>query len=64
MVEVMAKGLSILESAKLKDSEMFAWYVVAQETKAQAYKQALQLRDQHRSFKGRERRLKEMKYEG
>ena len=45
MVEVMAKGLSILESAKLKDSEMFAWYVVAPETKAQASKQVVPLRD-------------------
>ena len=34
IVEVMTKELLILGSIKLKDSEMFARYVVAQETNA------------------------------
>jgi len=47
----------------LKESQMFARYVVAQETKAQASKQAIQLRDRHQSFKERRQRPKELKYE-
>jgi len=38
IVEVMTKKLSILRLTKLKNSEMLARYVVAQETKAQACK--------------------------
>jgi len=45
MVEVMTKELSIFGSTKLKDIEMFGRYVVAQVKKAQASKQAVQLRD-------------------
>ena len=63
MEEVMMKELSILGLRKLKDSEMFVRYVVAQEKKAQTSKQAIQLRDQHQSFKEREQCLKELKYE-
>jgi len=63
MVEVMTKELSILGSTTLKDSEMFARYVVAQETKAQTSKQAIQLRDRHQSFKERQQCLKKLKYE-
>ena len=51
MVEVMTKELSILGTTKLKDSEMFARYVLAQETKAHASKQVVQLRDRHESLK-------------
>jgi len=63
MVEVMTKELSILGSTKLKDSEVFGQYVIAQETNAQASKQVMQLRDRHQSFKEREQCLKEIKYE-
>jgi len=63
MVEVMTKELSIVGLIKLKESEMFARYVVAQETKASASKHAVQLRDRHQLFKERKQRLKEMKYE-
>ena len=45
MVDVMTKELSILGSTKLKDSEMFARYVSAQESKVQASIQAIALRD-------------------
>jgi len=34
MVEVTTKELYLLGIAKVNDSEMFAWYVIAEETKA------------------------------
>jgi len=55
LVEVMTKELSTLGSTKLKDNEIFARYVAAQESKVQASKQAIALRDRHQ-------RQKELKY--
>ena len=54
MLEVMTKELSILGTTKVKESDIFARYVISQNTKAQAAKDAMQLRDQHQSFKERE----------
>jgi len=45
MVEMMTKELSILGPTKVKDSEMFTRYVIAQETKEQVAKLVVQLRD-------------------
>jgi len=52
----MINELSVLGSTKLKDSEMFFRSVVAQQSKVQASKQAIALRDQHQC-------LKELKYD-
>ena len=63
VLDLVTKEMSTLGATNVKNNTMFERYVLAQEKKANAALNVVELRDRHQSLKEREQHLKEMKYE-